>query len=212
MALMKIKTASLELFKPTLATTLAIVIACVIAVRPVQASYIVTLEQVGSNVVATGSGTIDLTGLTFSNSNSFLSGIVPNGAEISTGPTGGTPVDVYASALTFPTSFGSGGPTVASSGSGDLVDFEGRFVSVPAGYVSGNSLSDSSTYDNTTLSKLGVTPGTYKWTWGTGPHADSFTLQIGPVTAPDSGSTLGLLFLALVALLGASRFRSLRLA
>jgi hypothetical protein len=207
---MKIKTASLGLFKPILATTLAIVIACVISVRPVQASFIVTLEQVGSNVVATGSGTIDLAGLTFSNPNNILSGIVPNSAEISTGGAG--QVDVYTGALTFPTSFGGGGATLASSGSGDHVDFQGRFVSVPTGYVSGNPLSDISTYDNTTLSKLGVTPGTYKWTWGTGPHADSFTLQIGPVTAPDSGSTLGLLLVAVSGLFGVSRFRDLRLA
>jgi hypothetical protein len=32
---------------------------------PVQAGYIVDLTQQGSNVVATGSGSIDLTGLTF---------------------------------------------------------------------------------------------------------------------------------------------------
>ena len=31
-------------------------------------AYLVTLEQVGSNVVATGSGPLDLTGLTFANS------------------------------------------------------------------------------------------------------------------------------------------------
>ena len=32
--------------------------------QPAQAGYIVTLEQVGSDVVATGSGPLDLTGLT----------------------------------------------------------------------------------------------------------------------------------------------------
>ena len=57
---------SLEFFKPTLATTLAIVIAWLLSVRPAQAGYIVTLQQVGPDVVATGSGAIDLTGLTFS--------------------------------------------------------------------------------------------------------------------------------------------------
>ena len=40
------------------------VTASLFSVRPVQA-YTVTLEQVGSNVVATGSGAFDLTGLTF---------------------------------------------------------------------------------------------------------------------------------------------------
>jgi hypothetical protein len=44
---------------------------------------------------------------------------------------------------------------------------------VPAGYVSGHALSDTATWDNATFASLGVTPGTYKWTWGTGAHADS---------------------------------------
>ena len=35
------------------------------SVQPAQAGYTVTLQEVGSNVVATGSGAIDLTGLTF---------------------------------------------------------------------------------------------------------------------------------------------------
>ncbi len=64
---------SLKFFQPTVAATLAIVIACVISVRPAQAGYIVTLEQVGSNVVATGSGPIDLTGLKFL----FAGGVLP---------------------------------------------------------------------------------------------------------------------------------------
>jgi hypothetical protein len=34
-----------------------------VSAQPAQAAYTVTLEQMGSNVVATGSGTIDLTGL-----------------------------------------------------------------------------------------------------------------------------------------------------
>jgi hypothetical protein len=73
------------------------------------------------------------------------------------------------------------------SGSGDLV---GIFMNstfdqlyVPSGYVSGSALSGTSTYDNTTFSGLGVTPGTYEWTWG--PAADdSFTVQIGPAAVP----------------------------
>ena len=54
---------SLEFFKPTLATTLAIVLAWLLSVRPAQAGYTVTLQQVGPDVVATGSGAIDLHGL-----------------------------------------------------------------------------------------------------------------------------------------------------
>src|SRR5258707_12329799 len=60
------KVKSLEFFKPTLATTLAIVLAWLLSVRPAQAGYTVTLQQVWPDVVATGSGAIDLHGLTFS--------------------------------------------------------------------------------------------------------------------------------------------------
>ena len=52
---------SLEFFK----AALAIVLAWLLSVGPAQAGYIVTLQQVGPDVVATGSGAINLTGLTF---------------------------------------------------------------------------------------------------------------------------------------------------
>ena len=46
-AAMKLTTPSLKFFKPTLATTLAIVLAWLVSVRPAQAGYTVTLQQVG---------------------------------------------------------------------------------------------------------------------------------------------------------------------
>jgi hypothetical protein len=50
---------------------------------------------------------------------------------------------------------------------------------VPAGYVSGTHLKDTSTYIGHTISSLRATPGTYIWKWGTGAHADSFVSIIG---------------------------------
>ena len=50
-------------------------------------------------------------------------------------------------------------------------------LSVPRGYVSGTFLSGSATYSDASLATLGVTPGTYVWTWGTGAN-QNFTLQI----------------------------------
>src|SRR6476469_3200585 len=96
------KVKSLKFFKPTLATTLAIVLACLLSVRPAQAGYTVTLQQVGSDVVATGSGAIDLTGLTFYQSGSgdphvipyYMLGLYRAFIGISTGPTSST-VDIY---------------------------------------------------------------------------------------------------------------------
>ena len=49
------------------------VTASLFSVRPAQA-YTVTLQQVGSNVVATGSGAINLTGLTFARSGQAIGG------------------------------------------------------------------------------------------------------------------------------------------
>jgi len=56
------------------------------------------------------------------------------------------------------------------------------------------------TFDNTTLSGLGLTLGTYTYTWGTGADADTYTVQIGASNAaPEPGSLAilgsGLLFL-----------------
>ena len=68
--------------------------------------------------------------------------------------------------------------TQASSGAGDRVGISSPFVAVPHGYVSDSPLSDTSTYLSQTFSSLGVTPGRYEWTWGTGAN-QSFTLVIG---------------------------------
>ena len=196
-----------------IATALAIVIAWGLSVRPAQAGYIVTLDQVGSNVVATGIGAIDLTGLTFfGNSGSNGPGfMVPNQGTIVTGTSASAAVYT---GLSGPTSFGTGFGASASSASGDLVgNLENAYsqpdvLFVPQGYVSGHALLDSSTYNSATFSSLGVTPGIYEWTWGNGPN-QNFTLAVG---VPDSGSTFGLIFLALIALFGAARFRSSQLA
>jgi hypothetical protein len=170
----------------------AAAIALLITSLPVQAAYVVDLTQVkdtsqplGFDVVATGSGTIDTTDLTFGDpaSSSAFAAIIPSFGAIFTGPPGGVPVaDLYDGA-TGPPSFGGAGGAFASSGSGDIVGIESPFgsaiIGVPAGYTPGSHLSDTSTYDNATFASLTVTPGTYKWTWGTGAHADSFTVQIG---------------------------------
>src|SRR6266487_5022599 len=128
---------------------------------PAQAGYIVTLEQVGPDVVATGSGAIDLTDLTLQFHGFELSRVFPIKGIIVTGPTRFTSTDIYINLATGPRNFGSGGfGRFANSGSGDLVGIfgiEGE-VFVPHGYVSGTALSDSATYNNATFSSLGITP------------------------------------------------------
>jgi hypothetical protein len=103
----------------------------------------------------------------------------------------GQPLDDY-KGLTGPASFGSGPGGAADSASGDFVGMVGSSdLYVPQGYVSDTPLSDTATYDGQTFSSLGATPGTYKWTWGTGPD-QSFTLVIGAAAVPEP-STWGMM-------------------
>jgi hypothetical protein len=62
------------------------------------------------------------------------------------------------------------------------------------------------TFNNATLASLGVTPGTYVWSWGTGLANQNFTLQIGAAGVPDGGTTVMLLGMAFGALGMARRF------
>ncbi|MGH7057287.1 MAG: PEP-CTERM sorting domain-containing protein [Acetobacteraceae bacterium] len=159
------------------------------AAPPAEASYIVTLTQQGSNVVANGSGSIDLTELFITSVGSARSGVFPDTGLIITGPVSFKEIVIYAG-LTGPVSFGSGGtPIATSSGSGDPVGIGGSAnqLFLPVGYASGSALSDNSTYDNATFASLGVMPGTYVWTLG-GQQDDSFTLDIETPAVPEPGS------------------------
>jgi PEP-CTERM motif len=51
--------------------------------------------------------------------------------------------------------------------------------SPPGGYISGDWLSGEATFAGADFEDLGLTPGTYVWSWGAGLHADTFTVQIG---------------------------------
>ena len=59
---------------------------------------------------------------------------------------------------------------------------------MPRDYVSDSPLSGASTWDNQTFASLGVTPGVYEWTWGTGAN-QNFTLDIGVTPAVPEPST-----------------------
>jgi hypothetical protein len=140
----------------------------------------------------------------------FTARIRAGGGVIITGPPGGSgDVDVY-TGFTGPTSFGSGFFFFPNTGSGDIVGIDaqssfGGLLAVPPGYVSGTALSDSMTFNNATFASLGVTPGTYVWTWGTGLENQNFTLIIEGAGVPDGGSTVSLLGCALLGLVALRR-------
>jgi len=164
---------------------------------PAQAGYIMSLAEVGTSVVAAGSGTIDLADLTPLGLHVGLPLVEPNAAIIYTGGAFYQANDGYAG-LIGPTNFGTGGQTFASDsgpGQSGFVGIAGAvgFLAVPAFYISNNPLSSDTIWDNASLTSLGVTPGIYTWTWGTGVHADSFTLEVEAVPAPLIGHGLPVL-------------------
>jgi hypothetical protein len=155
---------------------------------PAQAAYIVTFSETGIDVTASGSGTIDLAGLTFITSGATLSVVAPTFATEATGGAGN--VDEYSGA-TGPFSFGPGVFTSATTGAGDLVGIQvldgSGFIFVPKGYASGAPLSDTATYAGQSFATLGLTPGVYLYNFGSGTDADSFTIKVGaPVPEPST--------------------------
>ena len=133
--------------------------------------YTVTLHQVGPNVVATGRGPIDLTGLSIMSYHvATETDIEPANGGIFTGTSAFA--DLYHGTLSGPASFGSGSATFTQRASGDMVGIHKMqdLIVVPTGYVSGTALSNTATWRGHTFATLGVTPGTYVWKWGTGLH------------------------------------------
>lgn len=187
--------------------SLAALAACVL-LAPAAANatpYVITLTQQGSNVVAAGSGSFDLTGLTLDYTTvSVPSNMEPDAAYIGLGPTSFVvSLDAY-SGFTGPTNFGIGTVASAATGSGDWVGIWGDPVAygapmfwVPSGYASGTALSNTATYDSATFASLGLTPGTYVWTWGAGAE-QSFTLQIGNAVGVPEPAALGTFGLGLL--------------
>jgi hypothetical protein len=157
--------------RSTLTLAAALLVGTLFVCANAHAAYTVTFAQDGSNVVAIGSGSIDLDGLGFLGSEPFPSAYVfPTDATEVTGPATLAGGDIY-SGVGGPVSFGSGGLTSASTGSGDLVGVDGEAgeIAVPEDYISGSALSDTSTYDNTTLGAMGLDVGTYVYSWEASP-------------------------------------------
>jgi len=151
-------------------------------------NFNVSVSQVGPNVVWSGSGSFNLTSLTFDqNIPGVTGGFNQNFAQFIVGPTSSSGATTYSgsSFTTFPNNFGSGSGLVPSSSSGSLfgiVQTAGpigpRVVLVPSGYVSGTVISGSMTYNTQTIAGMGLTPGTYTWSWGTGGNTSTLVMTI----------------------------------
>ncbi len=159
-----------------------------------EASLIFNVYQNGANVVATGSGTVNLNGLTPDGSGGGNGAVFASLGSFVNGPDTWMPINYY-SGIAGPLTFGSGGAFYSSSGTGDRfgINRGANDVIVPQGYVSGSALSGTGIWNNSTLNSLGLIAGTYTWTWGSGSNADFATLTIGNNSVPEPDTSLLLL-------------------
>ncbi len=161
------------------------------------AAFVFRLEQVGASVVVYGSGTLDTSGLITYGSGGESAEIDPTVGLFSAGTSG---ICTGYTTISGPTQLGPGTePIPATSGSGDIVGVgAGVSLVVPEGYVSGSQLSDTDTYFDETIAQLGLAPGIYNYTWGSGATADSLTINIGVVPEPASVAVVAIPALALL--------------
>jgi len=158
-----------------------------LAMPPASAAFIETIAQVGDNVVAIGSGTIDTSDLGTAQSVFLSATIYPSVGYVNIGPVSDGFAQFYEGA-SGPTSIGSTAhDEVPSSGAGNYVGINGGYtqITVPVGYVSGAPLAATSTWDDATFASLGLDQGTYQYTFGSGADADSFTVEIGSTAIPE---------------------------
>jgi hypothetical protein len=173
-----------------------------IATTNAEAAFVETFTQVGADVIATGSGSIDLLAAGRHGINLFSQSFVqPDAAFVEIGTTGAHISLFSAGSMTGPVNFGSGDFAGTTDASGDPVTLNASAfeVSVPVGYVSNAMLSNSGIFTGETFASLGLTAGTYVYTFTTGANVDTYTVQIGPVEEvsdavpePESLALLGL--------------------
>lgn len=184
-----------------------------LAASPAHAAYVINMAESGSNVVATGSGSLNVSGLTY---RSDLTLTIPTMYSYMAGTgnillTGSPGTFSLFQTMTPAPQFGTGNTTFATSSTGSKVGImSNQFLLVPKNYVSGSDLGTTiTTFANASFASLGLTAGSYVWTWGTGGNADSFTLNIGPVAgAVPEPATWALMILGFGFIGGAMRRRT----
>jgi hypothetical protein len=163
---------------------------------------VLAVQQNSGNVVATATGSIDLTALNFQGTGEPTNSMAPLVGLIQVGST--PEWDVYHMMNSGPQSFGPGGQAFSTTQTGDFFGINnGDQIELPLSYVSGAPLSGTATWIGETITSLGLNPGTYIYTWGSGPTADTLTVNIGNVASVPEPASLWLAVIACVAVIAA---------
>lgn len=190
-----------------------------------QAGVTINLTESGGNILATTSGTINTLGLLLFNGADWSARIRPDtiGTErgaIGVGDLSNDFVNQYR--VNGPVTFGPGKTNVlATSSIGNFIGIRAithigqdfPLLQLPSMYTSGSFISGSSTFNSATFASLGLTTGTYLYSWGAGDTADSLTINVGassgPAAVPEP-STLCIACIAFTASLGTTLVRKRR--
>lgn len=164
---------------------------------PAPAEFSMTIEEVGSDVVLTGSGSFDLSlwgppSAVGNNDDPFMSSTGLLTAPIGSMLDGYNDPTGFAGPSIIP--FSGPAPVMASSVSGDplfLVFIPSiAQIHVPRDYISGAPLTTGMVFENHTLDTLGLVPDTYTWTWDTKDGGgDFYSIQVVP--APGAVALIG---------------------
>ena len=165
------------------------------------------IEDFGA-VYATGSGSANITALTQGSTFASQSGYDATLPAFRVGFGGAVNVDSYTT-VSGPSAFGTGSLIQWDVSIGDQFGFNGTSLIVPAGYVSGTALSGTSDIYGLTLAQLGLTEGTYVYSWGGASAAETLTLNISTTSAvPEPSSFAALAGFAMLGLAGTRRRRT----
>jgi len=186
--------------------SLAVLAGLVLAPLSASALVVLTVQQQGEDVVITGSGSANTAHLTASSTSSGWTNYLAD-THMLAGPSvfGDGSVRLW-TGLSGPALLSSNSLLYelpdATASSGQLFGIESaannnhRLI-LPLAYSSGASLSGVSTFRHVTLSGLGLTPGTLRWSWGSGASQDSLEVRISDpqaVPAPLPVAATALLF------------------
>jgi PEP-CTERM motif-containing protein len=177
-----------------------IVLVAIVSTQHAEAAIVIDVTESGGNVNAVLDGSANLNALAFETNwgDPSLTADFSSGTWIWVGSGTGNFQEFSGPSLSGPASFGTASAALilADATSGPLAGIIAQTTSgigLPNGYISGTTISSTSTWFGTTIADMGFVPGTYVWTWGIGGDADSLTLNIVPEPATFALGSLGLL-------------------
>ena len=151
------------------------------------AEVVIVCREDGADVVCVGNGSLNVSTLGLFSTAQSAGGLTqPLYGSLLVGSATGSPSDYYR----LPPGvhigpIGTGGlsaPTMGAAnhwGIAGAIEVGRDHIIVPTGYVSGDPLPQSSSrYANESLESLGLTPGNYEVTWGSGADVDRLTIRV----------------------------------